>query len=1023
MDKYLEGPDAKRAKLNVFREFVGTAVSDSVALDCLNQSGGDVERAVNMFFNKLGSVSNPIELEEPEKPPGFIECTCLGSFNCSGSLTTKLAASSNELYMNTALNCSFSIKPPPSNTAFPNTPPELIDIMHGSGFVRFSHPKQKSEIGRLAAPLAAAICPLVLLDLAEISLSVGFPGCAGLNLNPGSTVPLRVNVFLTPKAMRSSIVASAFEDFLIEKIHACWSSVLQALGHSVTPRCIIPQEPSSSAAQESSDSTVPPNGDDPGDSMTDEMSLLVSEYAKADLPLLRPPSDIFPTELKGYQAQALFWMASREYPPELKGIPPVIRNQVFIIGKPKNNDADLLLLPPAWTMVTTSLFYNEGFFQKERPPPIVDCRGGILADEMGLGKTVMTLSLLSLDLLLPKPSSTSFPTIVLPSSSQIPGGTLIILHLSLLKQWVNELKRHCPALTFLEFHGADRSFDPHRLASVHVVFSTYGTVSVNSENGASPLMKIAWRRVVMDEAHTIRTRSTKMSKAVSRLVAERRWCLTGTPLQNSIEDIYPLVAWLRVYPWRSYAHFKKEVVNKLEAPSGVISEGLLNVQAMLKPLMIRRTKATKGLDGKPLVELPARRNKIVRIQMAPEEKDFYRALFWKTKLEFDKFEKSNAVMFNITHVLQLVVRLRQALCHPILCRAALADPSLADATHFANGVESLDDLLNKFMTNTAETNNNSSFFTNAIQDLKKIGIENLECPICLSEPCQFPIMTPCGHTMCRKCVMSRLRGECPICRFVFTNGDIQNINHLAQPQEIDEELDRSKTIPVCPPLSSKLKALLDYLARDMRKGRRVIVFSQFVSFLEIISRVFIAKKIPHRMLHGGHSTSQRENAIEWLNSADLSSDGKEWIEELSEHLLEVSDNEDEDDTPISERNQGRVLLVSLKAGGVGLNLVSANVVYLTDLWWNPATEEQAFQRVHRLGQNKKTLTYKFVCQDTIDERILDLQATKSNMSTEVLGDTQVTAGEIRPAASDRSRKLTLEDIRQLFNPQQGSFSF
>ena len=251
-----------------------------------------------------------------------------------------------------------------------------------------------------------------------------------------------------------------------------------------------------------------------------------------------------------------------------------------------------------------------------------------------------------------------------------------------------------------------------------------------------------------------------------------------------------------------------------------------------------------------------------------------------------------------------------------------------------------------------------------------------------------------------------------MCRTVFMNGDIQNINHLTQDAASpgDEE---------CPPMSSKLRALLDYLARDLKKGRRVIVFSQFVSFMHIISKVFSSKKIPHKMLHGALSMSQRESAIDWLNNADLAGEDKAWIDELAEHAVEVSDNEEENDTPIDQKSQGRVLLVSLKAGGVGLNLVAANVVYLTDLWWNPATEEQAFQRVHRLGQTKKTLTYKFVCHDTIDDRILDLQATKSDMTTDVLGDNQVSAGV--PRSGDRSRKLTLEDIRQLFKPQQGSF--
>lgn len=1011
----VEGPEAKRAKVVLFKEILGSTVPEAVAMDCLNATRGDLERAINMYYNSVGSASNPIRLEEdgssvgiqeaPQKVSRLVECFYLGSISCSGSLTTKLSASANELYMDKMLNCTFSIKPPPSTAGFPNTPPELLDILHGSGFVRFSLPGTRSEIGRLPAPLAAAIVPLVMLELAEVSLSVGFPGCAGLNMNPGASVPVRVDVALRPNAFKSSSTfASSADDLKNEKIHACWTIVLAAMDIAVsTGNNTVIDEDMTVAPSVSSDDNSPEDDE----SMTEEMSRLVAEYSKPDLPYLSPSDqNSFKSVLQPYQAQGVYWMLSREYPKELGGIPEYIRDRCLITNNSCEENRDsLAALPPAWTEIPASkgrkniMYYHEGFFQTNRPPPQVECRGGILADEMGLGKTVMTLCVIALD---------KRPQTLNSMSQSLRGGTLVIVHLSLLRQWVKELERHCPFLTFAEFHGADRSFDPKSLASVDIVFSTYGTVAVNSDNGQSPLLKINWLRVVLDEAHSIRTRSTKTGKAVARLIAERRWCLSGTPLQNSIMDIYPLVAWLRVSPWKSFSFFKKEVVDKVD-------EGYVNAQRMLKPLMIRRTKATKGPDGKPLVELPPRRNKIVRIELSPEEKDFYRALFWKTKLEFDKFEKSNAVMFNITHVLQLIVRLRQALCHPILCRSALAMPEPLTEPQ-TNGVESLDDLLEKFLL-AKSTTSGSEYYANAIEELKRIGIDNIECPICLAEPCQFPIMTPCGHTMCRKCAIGRLRGECPICRTIFTNGEIQNINHLSTVGENNNNID---TDLVCPPLSSKLRVLLDYLARDLKKGRRVIVFSQFVSFLEIVSKVLLAKRVPHRMLHGGHSPAQRESVVDWLTNADLSGEDKAYLSYLAENACTVSDTEDDHEANREDELQGRVVLVSLKAGGVGLNLVAANVVYLTDMWWNGAVEEQAFTRVHRIGQVKNVHTYKFVCEQTIDERILDLQATKSDMTTDVLGDRQV---NVEPA-TDRNkagRKLTLEDIRQLFKPEQGSF--
>jgi len=1020
-------PIIKQQKLEQFKDVIGSSISHAIAQDCLNATNYDLERAINMYFNRLPSIEPPVPTAAEPPVDGtqsavtISECVCIGAISCLGSTTTKVSSSSNELYMGTPLNCTFTIKPP--NNLFPDCPSELVDILYGSPLIRFSLPSNVSEIGRVPAPIAAALCPLVKLGFVDVSISVGFPGCAGLVLSPGASVPLRIDIAITAQSMKR-MSSNSSDDLLIEKINNCWKLVLREMNvlvgddDSSSSSTVAGMDNPDAAPEETilgeSGSSEPSTDQSP--EMTEEMEKFANIFTRQNLPFMYPSNKSFPTSLKPYQAQALYWMTSREYPKILNGgLPFEIIDHVKVVGQ-RLDSADQVEeivsegLPSGWLEIRTTaggetVYYNDGFFSFEKPPPVVDCRGGILADEMGLGKTVMTLSLISLDLLLPRSS----PAISGIAPSLTPGGTLIILHLSLLRQWVNELRRHCPSLRYLEFHGSDRTFNVTKLASVDVVFSTYGTVAISRDgsSSSSPLNEIAWRRVVLDEAHTIRTRSTKMSKAVSKLTAERRWCLTGTPLQNSIEDIYPLVAWLRVAPWRSYAYFRREISLKLAT-----GEGLSAAQEMLKPIMIRRTKATKDEFGNHLVQLPSRRNEIIRTILAPEERDFYRALFWQTKLEFDKFEKSNQVMYNITHILQLLVRLRQALCHPILCRSALTKAStttpggvvdLDSATQ--SSPASLDDLLEIFMSKNTTS---KEYLQNAIEDLKKIGTENIECPICLSEPCQFPIITPCGHTLCRKCCLSRLRQECPICRFVFPNSDIQNLATLMTPTDVED------TGIVCPPLSSKLRVLLDYIARDLRLGRRVIVFSQFVSFLEIISRVFICKKIPFKMLHGGHTPVQREAAVDWLINADIANENysdTRWLDEISPCPAPLEEGEEED-AKIEPANQGRVFLVSLKAGGVGLNLVAANVVYLTDLWWNPSVEEQAFQRVHRLGQSRKVYTYKFVCNDTIDERILDLQATKSDMTNDVLGDT---AG-VRSGTAGANKKLTLEDIRQLFKP-------
>ena len=941
-----------------FRAIVGSSVSDAVLTDCLNTCKGDLPRAVDMFFASSTSVSVPVSVAIPaatSAPLSLIktsECIPLGSFNCIGGLTTKLAASANELYMDTPLDCSFSIRPPTSAPS--TTPASLVDLIHGAGFIRFTLVAGSSPIGRLPAPIASALCPLVRLNLVEVAVEVGYPGCAGQHLPPGASVPIRVHLSLPPSAF-----SSIADDILNERIHACWSVLFAHIPHEEAhhlndaadekddpvkvdstmngdddveesagetgiadgalnvPDDTVNETANESVLEDLSEDTIP----DEVIEMTVEMARFSELFARQDLSLTFPSSLIFPTMLKTYQAQALTWMIARE-------------------SDTVESGADL---PAGWLKFAGDIFYHDGVFSKNQPAGTNQCRGGILGDEMGLGKTVMTLALVSMD----------------RGVRGTAGQTLIIVHLSLLAQWIAELQRHCPSLTFATFHGPGRPRDPVALGRPDVVFSTYGTLAADPV-----LLALSWRRVVLDEAHTIRTRGTKMARAVGRLVAERRWCLTGTPVQNSIEDIYPLIAWLRVPVWRSYAYFRKQILS--EPPNISLA------QSVLRPLMLRRTKATKDSAGQPLVTLPPRTSKVIYIPLSQEEKDFYRALFWQTKLEFDKFEKSNQVMYNMTHILQLIMRLRQALCHPSLCKTGLGDDKV-----------SLDELLQKFMTTGQLA---PGYVGNLMTSLAE-GVT--DCPICLDDPCQFPVVTPCGHTLCRKCCMGRPRKECPICRHVFLNTEMQAV----------------PTDSPAVPLSSKLRVLIDYVQRDMRLGRKVVVFSQFVSFINIIGKVFTERDIPFRTLHGGHTPVQRQAAVAWLSTQDTSPSVRKY-ESPDDPLVPVSDHEEE-----VQDDKGRVLLVSLKAGGVGLNLVAANVVYLTDLWWNPAVEEQAFQRVHRLGQRRPVFTYKFVCSDTIDERILDLQAVKSDLTSDLLGD--------GPSSSEpsRSKKLSLDDIRQLFKPQ------
>ncbi|CAD7922548.1 unnamed protein product [Amoebophrya sp. A25] len=200
--------------------------------------------------------------------------------------------------------------------------------------------------------------------------------------------------------------------------------------------------------------------------------------------------------------------------------------------------------------------------------------------------------------------------------------------------------------------------------------------------------------------------------------------------------------------------------------------------------------------------------------------------------------------------------------------------------------------------------------------------------------------------------------------------------------------------------SAKMASLAQRISEDFREGRKVLVFSQWTCFLQLLNVYFKAKMNctgdQIRTLDGSLSIQQRQACVDWLNAEDDQNLGDECaprpLVEQKEVIMQKRQRKEKDTTTTATGNKhnilegapgsktkatattrGKCLLISLKAGGVGLNLVAATRAYLLDLWWNPAVEEQAFQRIHRIGQIHEVHCIKFVAQDTVDGRILALQ--------------------------------------------------
>ncbi|TWU75136.1 hypothetical protein ED733_002905 [Metarhizium rileyi] len=427
-------------------------------------------------------------------------------------------------------------------------------------------------------------------------------------------------------------------------------------------------------------------------------------------------------------------------------------------------------------------------------------KGGILADDMGLGKTISTLALMLSN-----------------QATSRPKTNLVIGPLSLIRQWEEEVQKKTKLshkLSVFVYHG--RKTNTEELLKYDVVVTTYGTlaqelkrrekfIEENKDRNIDfndkscmakfPLLhpeKAVFHRVILDEAQCIKNRNTQTAKACHSLRATYRWCLTGTPMMNGILELYSLLKFLRIRPYNSWESFRQTFGTLFGQRGDAKSVAMSKLRALLKAVMLRRKKDSK-LDGKPILQLPAKTEHIVYAKLSTDERDFYKQLEEKAQVVFSKYLREGSVGKNYSSILVLLLRLRQACCHPHLnldVDDAVNPVNDADVEKLVKGLEA-----------------------SIVERIK--GVEAFECPICY-DAVQSPwFFIPCGHDSCKDC-LSRIadnavsqnlhegnesdKAKCPVCRGVFEprkcfTYDLFKKVHMPeaveQPTQVEQEYDDS----------------------------------------------------------------------------------------------------------------------------------------------------------------------------------------------------------------------------------------
>ncbi|KAJ5685341.1 hypothetical protein N7536_007960 [Penicillium majusculum] len=620
-----------------------------------------------------------------------------------------------------------------------------------------------------------------------------------------------------------------------------------------------------------------------------------------NMPMVDTPPGLS-TQLLPYQRQGLAWMIKQESP-----------------SLPAKGSDDIVQL---WKRTNTEFLNVATNYATATEPALAS--GGILADDMGLGKTIQIISL------------------ILANAKPLTAGssktTLIIAPVGVMSNWRNQIQDHAhkeTAPSVLIYHGSGKK-EAANLAKYDVVITSYGALALDfNPNANKPPVKgifsLHWRRVVLDEGHTIRNPSSKASLAACGLRADSRWTLTGTPIINTLKDLYAQIRFLKFSGGlEDLRIFNSVLIRPLTAGE---PEARLLLEALMGTICLRRRKDMSFIN----LKLPEMTSRIIRIKFNAHEQEKYNAFQTEAKgalLDFkDKDGKTK-----YSHLLEVLLRLRQVCNHWALCK---------------NRVDKLMSMLEEHKVVPLTPEN-----VRALQEMLQLQIESQEmCAICLDN-LEQPVITACAHSYCRGCIEQVIERQhkCPLCR-----ADINETSTLVSPAvELGEDTDTVEADPDSP--SSKIETLVKILtAQGQAPGTKTVVFSQWTSFLDLIEPQLEKRGIKFARVDGKMQSVKRDNSI---NS-------------------------------FSNDPECTVLLASLSVCSVGLNLVAANQVILCDSWWAPAIEDQAVDRVYRLGQKRETTVWRLVMEDSIEERVLAIQERKRSLMLAAFRETAKKKAEDR----------------------------
>ncbi|RYP52173.1 hypothetical protein DL768_002615 [Monosporascus sp. mg162] len=493
---------------------------------------------------------------------------------------------------------------------------------------------------------------------------------------------------------------------------------------------------------------------------------------------------------------------------------------------------------------------------------------------------------------------------------------------------ITALKRHIGPgrIRALVYHGPGRQNAAGNFHEFDVVLASYDTL--RSEWATNGLIYAKrWSRIVLDEAHTIRNRSSKIFQAAAAVSAQNRWCLTGTPIQNCLDDFGALLAFIGVPPFSTKDSFDYWIGNAVASNEAY---GFQKLKRLVQCTCLRRTKEKYAAA----LELPRKTEIVELVEMSDTDRELYEFFKRRSYLLADgkRLTQQNEGLSGGNKNILVLINVLRLICNhgeDLLPSAALRAWKNRDPSPIY--LETLQHGMRKCSCCGRDIENNNG-----------------------SEPAGTEF--PCQHVICDTC------------------------NEIDQS---DANVSESMTCPTCGPRrkaskdlgkaarskynpSAKVKALMKNLLQDQQSGRPGCSVGQPNKRYRTLHQLLM-KLTPSSVIfsYWTKMLDLIQLALKELGLTLYRIDGRSSLP----HRREALEN-------FSSDSGSAVLLASIGAVGEGLDLTAANSVHLVEPHWNPMAESQAIDRVHRIGQQRNVVITRYIVRNSIESYVQWIQQDK-----------------------------------------------